>query len=106
MQQKAAELSDRSIASATSRARRRVEGTLKLAEQLKADPEQSLRLERQLCKACHYFTQIGGAALTEKPCASCQEVQMYGSTNTDNLCLPCAQNRDLCKRCGGLLNID
>lgn len=106
MQQKAAELSDRSIASATSRARRRVEDVIKLAEQLKSDPDRTSREHAQLCKSCFYFSALGGAAMTEKPCASCQEVQMYGSTNTDNLCLPCAQNRGLCKRCGGLMTLD
>lgn len=105
MKYKAAEFSDRSIAMATASARRRIESTLKLAEKLTNDPDSDHRHEHSLCKACHYFTQIGGAAMTEKPCAACGADQMYGSTNTDNLCVPCAKTNNLCKHCGGHMDL-
>lgn len=101
MKYPAAELSEQTIRSATASAERRIAETLKLAEKLVADPEREQRQAGSLCKACYYFTQIGGAALTQRPCAACGENQHYGSTSTDNLCLPCALQRNLCKRCGG-----
>lgn len=42
-----------------------------------------------------------GAAITLEPCMRCGEMQTYGSTNTDALCLPCAKETGLCKHCGG-----
>lgn len=104
MKYPAAELNDRSIELATASARRRVEGTLKLAEKLTSDPDKAKRSEDSLCKACYYFTGIGGAAMTLRPCADCGEEQMYGSTDTDMLCLSCAKKRSLCKHCGGRLD--
>lgn len=101
MRQRRARLDKASIASNSAQAKRRVDGHLKLAEKLKSDGERKLRLEVQLCKACHYFSRIGGAAITHRECSACGEDQVYGSTATDALCLGCASKYDLCKQCGG-----
>lgn len=39
--------------------------------------------------------------MTTQPCMCCYKPVMYGSTATDALCMDCAREHDLCKRCGG-----
>lgn len=101
MRQRRARLDKASIASNSAQAKRRVDHHLKLADKLTNDGERKLRFEVQLCKACYYFSKIGGAAITNRECAGCGQDQTYGSTATDTLCLPCASKYDLCKQCGG-----
>lgn len=79
----------------------RVTNAMEFARKLVDDPDRAERTAKQSCKACYYFTQIGGAAITTRPCMCCGKDQIYGSTNTDALCLDCAKNHDLCKKCGG-----
>jgi predicted nucleic acid-binding Zn ribbon protein len=72
------------------------------ATRLQDDPEREKRVAAGLCRWCYYAAgRLGGASMTTQPCASCGEDQMYGSTATDALCLPCAKEHSLCKRCGG-----
>jgi hypothetical protein len=72
------------------------------AEKAKNDTDREARLIKQLCISCHYIRgRIGGAAMTTQPCACCLKPEMYGSTATDELCLSCADKHNLCKRCGG-----
>lgn len=75
------------------------------ADRIKDDTEKQDRKKAQQCKACYYFTGLGGAAVTNRECAGCGEDQTYGSTNTDALCLPCAAEHKLCKHCGGDLEM-
>lgn len=84
----------------TERAQARIADLKRLSDAIQADSEADQRRARQLCKACYYFTGLGGAAITTQPCMSCQVDQTYGSTNTDALCMPCAQAGSLCKHCG------
>jgi len=93
------------LTAATAQSKRRVEDTLARAERIKNDTDKAERLEAQLCKACFYFTGIGGAAMTARECAGCGEDQLYGSTNTDALCMSCASEHSLCKHCGGDLEM-
>lgn len=89
----------------TTMANEQANKALKLAEALTNDPEREKRLERHECKACFYggrvYGRLAGAACTTQPCACCDKPQTYGSTATDALCLPCAKEGDLCKRCMG-----
>lgn len=86
---------------------RRVASALAFADRLKKDPERKARLARQFCKACHYDRGgLAGQAFTTQPCACCNTDQRYSSTNTDSLCLPCAQTHRLCKHCGGDIGMD
>jgi len=87
---------------ATDGARDVVEHHLNVARKLTEDPQKSEREARSLCRCCFYvISSAGGAAITEQPCGLCLAPQSYGSTNTDVLCLPCAREHSLCKRCGG-----
>ena len=75
------------------------------AVDLQTDPRKAERLKAQECIACFYRGRIGGATMTERPCGVCDKVQGYGSTATDALCLECAKQHDLCKHCGGDINM-
>lgn len=86
---------------ATEMARSRVKHVLELAEQISTDARKAERLARHECKGCFYSSRLGGAAITQRACMSCAQMQTYGSTATDVLCMPCAQNGELCKHCGG-----
>lgn len=86
----------------TGRSREIFSDLIKRAEKAQNDSEKDVRLSKQLCISCHYILgRIGGAAMTQQPCACCLEGQWYGSTVTDELCLDCAKKHNLCKRCGG-----
>ena len=65
------------------------------------DHDKDKRAQSGLCKLCHYVhtARIGGCAMTYQPCGICGEDQLYSSTATDKLCLPCAKKHQLCKRC-------
>jgi ribosomal protein L32 len=93
------------LVSNTNRAKRRVDDALELAERLVNDTDKAARLERHLCKACHYFSRMAGAACTTQPCACCASPEQYGSTAPDVLCHPCAKEHSLCKHCGGDLEM-
>lgn len=86
---------------ATERAKARVQSWIDLALEVSTDARGKERLAAQECKACFYAGRIGGAAITNRPCMACGETQTYGSTNTDVLCRPCASGGQLCKHCGG-----
>jgi len=87
----------------TYRSKQRMDGIIELARKLETDPECEQRIQKGLCRMCYYGsgTRLSGAAVTQRACICCGEVQTYGSTDTDALCLPCAQETELCKHCGG-----
>lgn len=79
---------------------------IELGQRLTLDPEGAARAEAQLCKLCYYRVQVAGQAFTSRPCMSCQQLQRYSTTMTDSLCLKCACDGDLCKRCGADIALD
>lgn len=101
MDRKPAIMSKANMVYATERAAARIAQTLEDAKNLGEDSDREARLKRQVCRACHYFRRMGGAAMTSQPCMCCGQDQMYGSTATDVLCKPCATDGKLCKQCGG-----
>ena len=58
------------------------------------------------CKACFYLGRIAGRAMTHRECMSCKKDVIYPSTATGVLCLPCARDFELCRRCGGDIEIN
>ena len=90
---------------ATERAKERIKSITERYEQIVKDPKRSDRELANECVACFYSDGIGGAAITNRPCMSCGINQLYGSTNTDVLCLDCAKTHRLCKHCGGDLQM-
>jgi hypothetical protein len=92
-----------SIYRATSNAKDRIQRMRESLEGIDLDLEKKDRLEKCLCKHCFYLYQsrMGGAKMTNRDCGICHETQRYSSTATDPLCLPCAKINNLCKQCGG-----
>lgn len=89
----------------TERAKDYVRRVIDAAKEIETDARRKERIEAHECKACFYGSRIGGSAMTSQPCMSCGEAQMYGSTNTDALCMTCATAHVLCKHCGGDLEM-
>ncbi|MDA8376108.1 MAG: hypothetical protein M0Z50_03340 [Planctomycetia bacterium] len=89
------------MVASTKLSQSRLDATLKLAAKFQEDPQKTERLAASLCIPCFYSSALGGAAITQEPCMCCGAVQIYGSTNTDALCMDCAQETHLCKHCGG-----
>lgn len=77
------------------------ESIIARAKKLIEDPDRTRRLDKSQCPACFYQEpMLAGAAVTHQPCMCCHEVQHYGSTRTNVLCMPCAQANELCVKCG------
>jgi len=89
----------------TERAKARVKAQIALVEEILIDARKLERLKRHECKACFYNGRIGGSAMTARECMCCGEIQYYGSTATDVLCMTCAVKHKLCKHCGGDLEM-
>jgi hypothetical protein len=90
----------------THMARMRVENAVRLASEITQDSRKQERLAAQRCKACFYFVGVAGAAMTSRPCGLCGENQMYGSTSASALCTPCGAAHQLCRHCGGDLEMN
>lgn len=90
---------------ATRLANERVGEILKIANEIKKDLRKEERIKKQYCKSCFYRTVMAGQAFTHRECMCCGEDQIYASTSTDALCLECAKEQGLCKRCGGDFNM-
>jgi ribosomal protein S27E len=105
MEQRPIALNKGNMIGASERAKARVKSWMQLADDVIEDTEKSERLNRHECKACFYSSRIGGAAMTYRPCMSCGTSVLYGSTNTDVLCMDCAKQHSLCKHCGGDLEM-
>ena len=73
---------------------------LELARKMTEDPEQDQRKQRQECVVCYSSKRVGGARTTQVECAYCDKVLTFASTSTDAMCIDCARERRLCKRCG------
>lgn len=79
---------------------------LSRAQYLDVDACEHDRRREQLCPMCFYLpVRLAGQAMTERPCGICGRHVMYGSTATDVLCPECAQQHELCKRCGADLDL-
>lgn len=101
MEQRKAVMNRGNMISDTALAKHLVKSAVDRARRIEEDAQRGERRRAQLCKACFYFPRMGGAAITHRRCMSCDHLETYGSTNTDKLCLGCAQEGELCKRCGG-----
>jgi hypothetical protein len=69
------------------------------------DIDRKNRLAVQECPICFKTARIGGASMTERQCAHCEEMIRSGSTNVDVLCLECARKTKLCKHCGADIDL-
>lgn len=95
------------IYSASYHAKDYVRHYIELGEQLKTDPDKKIRLEENECMSCYYVfhSRVGGSVLTTAECGICGKEMHYGNTCVDVLCDDCAKQYELCKRCGGDINM-
>ena len=105
MKQRPIAMNKGNMIGATGRAKARVRSWMELADDVIKDTKKADRLKHHECKACFYSSRIGGAAMTTRPCMSCGSDEMYGSTATDVLCIACATKHELCRHCGGDLEM-
>lgn len=78
-----------------------------LANSARLDSDKEARMLRHFCKACHYSgPRVAGQAFTSVPCMSCAEEMTFSTTSTDALCLSCAKDLDLCKKCGADIDLN
>lgn len=106
MKREAPEMTQSLMARATERARARTSRLIEDARNLAEDTSRQQRLDAQKCSSCFYIAQIGGAAMTSQDCMCCHQDQLHASTNTDVLCLSCAREHQLCRHCGGDLEMN
>lgn len=102
MRQNKANIDSVSVTRATDTALHYADRCIKNAIEYMRDDESKKRKALSLCKFCYYINneKIGGCSMTSRDCGICGMSQMYGSTNTDPLCLKCATDNQLCKECG------
>lgn len=90
----------------TIKSQEKINRQLKLAKDLKQDPNMSFRLDDHLCKACYYFIGFAGQAFTDSACYICGEIIHNNNTNTDKVCRSCAAKHHLCRKCGADISLD
>jgi hypothetical protein len=92
----------------TMMAARMGEESVERANAFEADADQGLRVQAMECRTCFYIksSRVGGAAMTTWECGVCAKPDIHGSTATPVVCDACAKEYDLCRNCGGDLNMD
>jgi len=66
------------------------------------DDKQDSRINNHRCKCCYYIRNICGfSAITTSYCGICKDPILNGSSDTDKICVMCAEINNLCTRCGG-----
>lgn len=101
MKQRPMVMSIATMVGATERSKATRQRIIDHARSLEDDPDRAERRKVSQCVNCYYGSRIGGQAFTNRDCMSCGAEQTYSSTATDVLCMPCAHKHQLCKRCGG-----
>lgn len=83
-----------------------VEGVSARLIQYYFDPNKSARKAKHLCKFCFYVetSRIGGCAITNTVCATCDTEMSFGNTCTDVFCEKCAEELKMCKHCGARMD--
>jgi hypothetical protein len=105
MKREAMTMSAKNMLRATEHAREYVRELGRLLRDIEGDRRRNERVLRHECRACFYPPRIGGGAMTECDCMCCGQTQVYCSTAADQLCMRCAVQHSLCKRCGGDLDM-
>lgn len=110
MHRKHTKLDSNVMSKANHDADRRCKEVLELAFVIIDDIDSTNRLKAQYCQACFYLKQsnlgVADATVTEVECGLCDTIETYEDTNTDVICMECASDHSLCKKCGGDINMD
>ena len=90
----------KAINSRTERTQLRIDVQREWLKNIMLDNQQQPRLEKQLCKVCHYTSRICGQGFTDYLCQMCGKSCQWHNTCTPSLCLNCAKQNFLCQNCG------
>lgn len=70
------------------------------------DTKREKRLAAHECQYCYYLAgRVGGAAMTQSNCRSCNVEHWNSSTCTDEFCEACAKKFGICRHCGADLDL-
>jgi hypothetical protein len=107
MKQRKQLIAKHTIEGQNTRAKECIDSVLKKAEKINSDEDKKERLDQCLCKACFYILnmRMGGATMTSRPCGVCDLEMNFSSTATDAICPSCANENNLCKRCGANMDL-
>lgn len=77
----------------------------KMKEKIKnyeEDTYRDTRKKEMLCKYCYYIMsdRISGQSFCTTECLNCKKEMSFGNTDTDELCMECAEELNRCKHCG------
>lgn len=90
------------IFSRTEQAKRHCKDVIESANAIQNDTKKEERLQQAECKACFYLRgRIGGNVMTNVDCSACGKQMHFSNTSVDTVCKDCAKKHNLCKRCGG-----
>lgn len=78
---------------------------IKKAEKYQTDPDKVKRVNTQKCIYCYYTPSIAGQAFTTSKCKICNNDILNSTTNYDMICINCAKEHSLCKKCGSDLEL-
>ena len=75
------------------------------AERMADDPKrqaewETARKRANECRACFSKCRISGQAFTQYICQGCNQPHMHANTATPLLCKQCAEECEICRRCG------
>jgi hypothetical protein len=103
MLQEKDKVTEATVSKASGCARLYSANRLEKAVRFATDNLKSRRTEQQECRYCFYLhsERIGGRAITTGECGICGEIMMFNFTCTDAVCPECATKYQLCKHCGG-----
>lgn len=86
--------------------KRHVEKMRKKLKDYDTDPNRIVRQGEMICKHCYYIMNdgIAGQAFCTKDCINCGKEMEFPTTDTDDLCLQCAKELNVCKHCGARMD--
>lgn len=95
------------VSRATSQALKRKCDIRTQASNLIHDPDLGARTNTQKCVVCFYLNhRIVQQAFFSQPCGICEVPQTYCNSDTNILCLKCAQEHGICRHCGADFNLN
>jgi len=78
-----------------------VKDYIDLGNNLEKDYSKKLRRRASLCLVCYYKKRGAHTNSSVRvQCQVCEEKMVFGNSDTDKICQPCANKNYLCKHCG------
>jgi len=97
------EFDDKSVDLQNHWARKLVRDEQRHLDSVRLDPHAAIRRSEFECAVCFYLRRGGmivGHGFTRFECAACHQESEHPNTGVPRLCLKCAQEHKVCRRCG------